>query len=1152
MTTFRPHPERTRGFSPALILALACASLSATAQYTAAQTSIGLYSDVSGNTCSFSGNDPGLFTAYVVVRPSNGVSAVQFSAPVPACLGSSFVSELVPPGMLSLGSSQTGMSIALQNCSQSPISVLQITYMRSGSTDACCEYTIAPDPAVGTLAASDCFFQEIPMVSVASHFNADASCACVGNSPPVPPTNPSPFDGENAVSTLTSLSWFGFDVDDNISEYDLYFGTTPTPPLVAAGLTTAGYTPAAPLAGLTQHYWRVVARDDKGLEAASPTWTFTTRASNSAPHAPQVISPANGATGILVEAVLRWISSDMDGDVLVYDLYFGASPTPPLVATALNDPEYTVGPLNFATTYYWRIVARDTGGLETSGAVWSFETRPVNFPPNVPTPLAPVNGALNRPLNTTLEWTASDNDPGPLVSDVYFGTSDPPPLVVTGQSGTTYAPAGLAFETQYYWRIVVRDFQGAETSGPTWTFTTRPSNFPPNVPSGPIPANNAVNVSVTPTLSWQSGDLDGHAVTYDVFFGTPLDIQLVASNITTTSYNLGVLSFGTTYRWVIIARDELGAETNGPPWTFTTGVNLPPNLPTNPVPTNGAVNRPLTQTLAWQCTEPNGHAMTFDVYFGTSTPPPLVASNIATLSYNPGLLASTTTYYWIIVARDSYGLERSGPTWSFSTKANSPPGAPLNPSPIDHGASDPTPVLVWFATDVDLQPLTYDVYFGSTSPPPLVASGLTDRQYEPGTLAIGQYFWRVVASDGLASTSGPTWQFTVAPMGDVNLDTVVDLDDASCALGVYLVDYSGCDAVWPLLADVDCGGMVTPRDARCIHKNVIDGSCTFCELSLQATPTSNPPPIVSLDSTWEVDDTVYVRLAVTGVPSLEAFGFIVESQATDYFRASRRGATTNFTALRNSWFGGIGFVGGYALSGVPAGSTVAFIDLRFYADFWFDRTIVISNFADDLEGAAPLTFFGGGGGVPVLITRFDATPVDRGIDVRWELQSDEAMESYTLYRRGDGAALPIVVAQGPVTATSRSFVDTSVESGKTYHYELLIRATDGDEFRSPIATASTQAMTLSLGQNHPNPFNPQTVIPYELPASARAQRVRLWILDISGRIVRTLVDEDQSGGSHRAQWQGKDDRGESVSSGVYFYVLDVGGQRLTKKLVLLK
>jgi len=131
-------------------------------------------------------------------------------------------------------------------------------------------------------------------------------------------------------------------------------------------------------------------------------------------------------------------------------------------------------------------------------------------------------------------------------------------------------------------------------------------------------------------------------------------------------------------------------------------------------------------------------------------------------------------------------------------------------------------------------------------------------------------------------------------------------------------------------------------------------------------------------------------------------------------------------------------------------------------------------------------------------------------------------------------------------------VDTSVESGKTYHYELLIRATDGDEFRSPIATASTQAMTLSLGQNHPNPFNPQTVIPYELPASARAQRVRLWILDISGRIVRTLVDEDQSGGSHRAQWQGKDDRGESVSSGVYFYVLDVGGQRLTKKLVLLK
>jgi flagellar hook assembly protein FlgD len=62
----------------------------------------------------------------------------------------------------------------------------------------------------------------------------------------------------------------------------------------------------------------------------------------------------------------------------------------------------------------------------------------------------------------------------------------------------------------------------------------------------------------------------------------------------------------------------------------------------------------------------------------------------------------------------------------------------------------------------------------------------------------------------------------------------------------------------------------------------------------------------------------------------------------------------------------------------------------------------------------------------------------------------------------------------------------------------------------------------------------------------------LFILDVSGGIVRRLVNESQAGGAHTALWNGDDDRGTPVSSGVYFYVLDVEGRRLTKKLVLLK
>jgi hypothetical protein len=142
-----------------------------------------------------------------------------------------------------------------------------------------------------------------------------------------------------------------------------------------------------------------------------------------------------------------------------------------------------------------------------------------------------------------------------------------------------------------------------------------------------------------------------------------------------------------------------------------------------------------------------------------------------------------------------------------------------------------------------------------------------------------------------------------------------------------------------------------------------------------------------------------------------------------------------------------------------------------------------------------------------------------------------------------------VIAEGNVTDTRGSYLDSSVQPGKTYRYELLVHTSGGDEFRSPIATVSMAALELALHQNHPNPFNPQTTIRYDLPAPAH---VRLLILDVSGRVIRRLVDEQQSTGSRSVVWTGRDDGGNPVSSGVYFYVLDADGARITRKLVLLK
>lgn len=1143
-----------RGFRPASLLTFACSlalhSTTAVRPAAAQGASIGLYADANGTSCSLSGNAPGLFTAYVVARPDDyGVRGVQFAAPIPSCLGATFVSDVVPSGMLAIGSSQTGINVALQTCSFGPVNVLQITYLRSGDTTPCCEYSLVADPTEGKFVAVGCGYQELPLTSVVSRFNADASCACIGNSAPHAPVYPTPYHNESAVNVGTSFGWEAIDIDGNLAEYDLYLGTTPSPPLVAAELADPAYTPAAPLAPLAQHYWRVVARDSLGLETSSALWTFTTRAVNSPPYAPLNPLPTNAAQDISLTPTLHWLGADIDGDPLTYDVYFGTSTPPPLVASDLVFSRYTPSALSFSTTYYWRVVTRDSTGQEASGPIWWFETRPLNYPPNLPVVVAPANDALGVSVTPTLSWTVSDLDPDTLVSDLYFGTSPTPPLVASDLVTPTYTPTGLAFSTRYYWQIVVRDHHGAETVGATWTFTTRPENYPPVAPFGPSPPTGSVISSQSATLTWQCSDLDGHAVTYDVYFGTASSPPLVATDEPTKSYAPGLLEFGATYRWRIVARDALGAETAGPLWTFQVQANSPPNAPSSPVPSNGSLNRPITSTLAWQCTDPNGHPLTFDVYFGASSPPPLVATNVSVKSYAPGLLAFTTTYRWRIVARDPGGLERSGPEWSFTTKANSAPTVPSNPSPPNHGTAPPTPVLTWSCTDADLQPLTFDVYFGSTSPPPLVASGLTIRSFDPGTLPFAQYFWRVVATDGLLSTSGATWDFRVAEMGDANLDGAITLEDASCTIAGF-VGLGSCAIGGPVL-DVDCSGAVTPRDARCIHKHVVDGSCTFCEGVGLTTPGDVNTPVLSVGSTWEWNDTLYVRLWVSGVPSLEAFGFTVQSDAQQ-MTAVRRGATHSFVELRSNSFPTFGIVGAYSLSGANAELPVEFIDLHFYAAYWYDRWALVTDFVDDLAGAGPLFVYLGGGGVPVLITRFDAAAVDDGVEVRWELHSDEPVATFALYRREDGAAFPVEVAQGPAGATPQSYLDTSVEGGKTYHYELLIRTTSGGEFRSQVATVSTTALTLTLGQNHPNPFNPQTVIPYDLPYSMRQEHVRLWILDISGRVVTTLVDDEQSGGSYRVTWEGRDNRGEQVSSGVYFYVLDVGGERRTKKLVLLK
>jgi subtilisin-like proprotein convertase family protein len=98
------------------------------------------------------------------------------------------------------------------------------------------------------------------------------------NNPPFTPSNPSPPSGSTGVSLTPSLSWTGGDPDaGNAVTYDVYFGTSPAPPVVSIDQGAASFAPA-PLDAGTSYSWKVVARDNLGAEAAGPVWNFTTAA----------------------------------------------------------------------------------------------------------------------------------------------------------------------------------------------------------------------------------------------------------------------------------------------------------------------------------------------------------------------------------------------------------------------------------------------------------------------------------------------------------------------------------------------------------------------------------------------------------------------------------------------------------------------------------------------------------------------------------------------------------------------------------------------------------------------------------------------------------------------------------------------------------
>ncbi len=179
------------------------------------------------------------------------------------------------------------------------------------------------------------------------------------------PVLTSPANGATGVAATPTLSW---NAASNATSYDVYFGATPTPALVAT-VSATSYQPGSLSAGAT-YYWRVAAKNSTG-SASSSTFSFTVAAGTpGATSGPALLSPADGSTDVSLHVVMQWTAVP---GATAYDLYVGTTASPPRIGT-VGGTMVTVYGFQPGTLYYWKVVARTpTGSL--SSAVASFQTK---------------------------------------------------------------------------------------------------------------------------------------------------------------------------------------------------------------------------------------------------------------------------------------------------------------------------------------------------------------------------------------------------------------------------------------------------------------------------------------------------------------------------------------------------------------------------------------------------------------------------------------------------------------------------------------------------------------------------------------------------------------------------------------------------------
>jgi hypothetical protein len=225
----------------------------------------------------------------------------------------------------------------------------------------------------------------------------------------------------------------------------------------------------------------------------------------------------------------------------------------------------TMYPTNYYCDTTWETLDPD----DISGIESLYPPAVNTQPPATPTLLTVTPDSVSPTTSLALAWSDNSATEAGFRVEQSLDTVNWSLVAQLGSNVTSYTATNLMGGTQYWYRVSAYNSAGSSAASNVLSGITQAASLvAPDAPTSASPANGATNVGTGADLAWSGSN----AQQYDVYFGTSPQPALYASNLASPSLALPSLAQGTTYYWVVVARNAVGS-TAGPTWRFTTKAN---------------------------------------------------------------------------------------------------------------------------------------------------------------------------------------------------------------------------------------------------------------------------------------------------------------------------------------------------------------------------------------------------------------------------------------------------------------------------------------------------------------------------------------------------------------------------------------------------